>query len=112
MPQARHDLLERPQLERLLQHRTARPPYELRGLLRRDVARRENDPLQNLGRDCRDVIVELDTSTNEAILLFGLFVAGTMALVMWRHRVNLAGGDLMHLIAADRVEPAPTRLPS
>ena len=44
--------------------------------------------------------------------LFGLFVAGTMALVMWRHRVNLAGGDLMHLIAADRVEPAPTRLPS
>jgi hypothetical protein len=35
-----------------------------------------------------------------------------MALVMWRHRVNLAAGDLMHLIAADRVEPAPTRLPS
>lgn len=58
------------------------------------------------------LLVFLGISTNEAILLFGLFVAGTMALVMWRHRVNLARGDLMHLIAADRVEPAPTRLPS
>jgi hypothetical protein len=58
------------------------------------------------------LLVFLGISTNEAILLFGLFVAGTMALVMWRHRVNLAAGDLMHLIAADRVEPAPTRLPS
>ena len=58
------------------------------------------------------LLVFLGISTNEAILLFGLFVAGTMALVMWRHRVNLAAGDLMHLIAADRVEPARTRLPS
>jgi len=58
------------------------------------------------------LLVFLGISTNEAILLFGLFVAGTMALVMWRHRVNLAGGDLMHLIAAERVEPARTRLPS
>jgi len=58
------------------------------------------------------LLVFLGISTNEAILLFGLFVAGTMALVMWRHRVNLAGGDLMRLIAADRVEPARTRLPS
>ena len=58
------------------------------------------------------LLVFLGISTNEAILLFGLFVAGTMTLVMWRHRVNLAAGDLMHLIAADRVEPAPTRLPS
>ena len=58
------------------------------------------------------LLVFLGISTNEAILLFGLFVAGTMALVMWRHRVNLAAGDLMHLIAAERVEPARTRLPS
>ena len=58
------------------------------------------------------LLVFLGISTNEAILLFGLFVAGTMALVMWRHRVNLTGGDLMRLIAADRVEPARTRLPS
>jgi LPLT family lysophospholipid transporter-like MFS transporter len=58
------------------------------------------------------LLVFLGISTNEAILLFGLFVAGTMTLVMWRHHVNLAAGDLMHLIAADRVEPAPTRLPS
>jgi hypothetical protein len=29
--------------------------------------------------------------------------------VMWRHRVNVAAGDLMHLMGADRVEPAPNR---
>jgi LPLT family lysophospholipid transporter-like MFS transporter len=36
-----------------------------------------------------------------AIVLFGLFVAGTMALVMWRHRRNHAEGDLLRLIGAD-----------
>jgi hypothetical protein len=55
------------------------------------------------------LLVFLGVSTNEAIVLFGLFVAGTMALVMWRHRINLAAGDLTHLIAADRVEPTPNR---
>ena len=58
------------------------------------------------------LLVFLGVSTNEVIVLFGLFVAGTMALVMWRHRINLAAGDLMHLIAADRVEPTPNRWPS
>jgi LPLT family lysophospholipid transporter-like MFS transporter len=38
---------------------------------------------------------------NAAIVLFGVFVAGTMALVMWRHRRNQAEGDLLHLIGAD-----------
>jgi MFS transporter, LPLT family, lysophospholipid transporter len=55
------------------------------------------------------LLVFLGVSTNEVIVLFGLFVAGTMALIMWRHRINLATGDLMHLIAADRVEPTPNR---
>jgi MFS family permease len=44
------------------------------------------------------VIVHVGLSTNAAIVLFGLFVAGAMTLVMWRHRQNLAAGDVMHLI--------------
>ena len=36
------------------------------------------------------------------IVLFGLFVAGTMGLVMWRHKINLATGDLLNLLAGDR----------
>jgi MFS transporter, LPLT family, lysophospholipid transporter len=55
------------------------------------------------------LLVFLGASTNEVIVLFGLFVAGMMALVMWRHRINLAAGDLMHLIAPDRVEPTPNQ---
>src|SRR6266566_3284843 len=55
------------------------------------------------------VLVFLGVSTNQVIVLFGLFVAGMMLLVMWRHRINLAAGDLMHLIATERVEPTPNR---
>ena len=55
------------------------------------------------------LLVFLGVSTNEVIVLFGLFIAGTMLLVMWRHRINLAAGDLMHLIAPERVEPTPNR---
>jgi MFS family permease len=51
------------------------------------------------------VIVHVGLSTNAAIIMFGLFVAGAMALVMWRHRQNLAAGDLMHLVAGERAEP-------
>ena len=50
------------------------------------------------------VIVHVGLSTNAAIVLFGLFVAGAMALVMWRHRQNLAAGDVMHLVAGDHAE--------
>ena len=45
------------------------------------------------------LLVFLGLSTNEVIVLFGLFVAGTMALVMWRHRINVAAGDLLQLLA-------------
>jgi hypothetical protein len=55
------------------------------------------------------LLVFFGLSTNEVIAIFGLFVAATMLLVMWRHRVNLASGDLMHLIAAERAEPTPGR---
>ena len=50
------------------------------------------------------VIVHVGLSTNAAIVLFGLFVASAMALVMWRHRQNLAAGDVMHLVAGDQAE--------
>ncbi len=45
------------------------------------------------------LLVFLGLSTNEVIILFGLFVAGTMALVMWRHRINVATADLLQLLA-------------
>src|SRR6266567_1514243 len=52
------------------------------------------------------VLVFLGLSTNTVILLFGLFVSGTMALVIWRHRINVASGDLRHLLAGvERPEP-------
>jgi hypothetical protein len=48
------------------------------------------------------MLVFLGLSTNEVIVLFGLFVAGTMGLVMWRHKINVATGDLLHMLAGDR----------
>jgi len=50
------------------------------------------------------VVVHMGLSTNAAIVLFGLFVASAMLLVMWRHRHNLATGDLRHLIAVERAD--------
>src|ERR1700694_259493 len=55
------------------------------------------------------LMVRSGVSVNAAVVLFGMFVGGAMLLVMWRHRVNLATGDLMHLIPADRVKPTPNR---
>ncbi len=55
------------------------------------------------------LIIHAGLSTNAAIVLFGLFVSGTMLLVMWRHRLNLATGDLLHLVAAERVEAKAPR---
>jgi hypothetical protein len=56
------------------------------------------------------LLVFLGVSTNMAIVLFGLFVAGAMVLVMWRHRLNLATSDLLHLVSVERSEPKPGRL--
>jgi MFS family permease len=55
------------------------------------------------------VLVHAGASTNAAIVLFGLFVAAAMVLVMWRHRHNLASGDLRHLIAVERAEAKARR---
>ncbi|HTS23863.1 MAG TPA: lysophospholipid transporter LplT [Casimicrobiaceae bacterium] len=57
------------------------------------------------------VVVHAGLSTNAAIVLFGLFVAASMVLVMWRHRHNLATSDLRHLIAVERAEAkAPAKV--
>jgi MFS family permease len=56
------------------------------------------------------VIVHVGLSTNAAIVLFGMFVAGAMLLVMWRHRHNLATGDLRHLIAVERAEAKAAKI--
>jgi MFS family permease len=53
------------------------------------------------------LLVHYGMSINAAIVLFGLFVAGMMALVMWRHRLNLAAGDLLHLVTTERPEARP-----
>jgi MFS family permease len=53
------------------------------------------------------LMVSAGLSVYTAIVLFGLFVSGTMALVMLRHRRNQARGDQLHLIAADVHAAAP-----
>jgi len=53
------------------------------------------------------LLVYLGLSTNTVILLFGLLVAGVMALVMWRHRINATTGDMIPLPSAERVKPSP-----
>ena len=55
------------------------------------------------------LLVHFGLSINASIVLFGLFVAGTMGLVMWRHRLNLASGDLLHLVSVERTEAKPGR---
>jgi MFS transporter, LPLT family, lysophospholipid transporter len=56
------------------------------------------------------LLIHFGLSINATIVLFGLFVSGAMLLVMWRHRRNLAAGDLLHLVAVER-GPRPERLP-
>jgi MFS family permease len=48
------------------------------------------------------LMVRLGLSVSSAIVLFGLFVTCVMLLVMWRHRLNQAQGDLMHLVGAEK----------
>ena len=53
------------------------------------------------------VMLSAGLTVYAAIVLFGCFVSGTMALVMLRHRRNRTQGDLLHLIAADPHAAAP-----
>ncbi len=59
---------------------------------------------------CYAVIVYAGLSINAAIVLFGLFVAIAMLLVIWRHRLNVAAGDVKHLVAVERAEAKAGRL--
>jgi len=46
-------------------------------------------------------MVTMGMTVETAILMFGVFVSGTMGLVMLRHRRNHAQADLLHLIGGD-----------
>jgi uncharacterized membrane protein len=50
------------------------------------------------------LLIRMSVSANTAIILFGVFVAGTMALVLMRHRANQARVDSLHLIGIETVE--------
>jgi hypothetical protein len=47
-------------------------------------------------------LVRLNVHVNVIIVLFGLFVAGTMALVLYRHRRNQSQFDSLHLIGSEK----------
>jgi hypothetical protein len=36
------------------------------------------------------------------VVIFGLFVATAMLLVIWRHRYNQTRGDSLHLVGLDK----------
>jgi LPLT family lysophospholipid transporter-like MFS transporter len=48
------------------------------------------------------LLIRMDVSVNAAIVLFGVFVSGTMALVLMRHRKNQAQSDSLHLIGMEK----------
>src|SRR5437867_2230994 len=52
------------------------------------------------------LLVFAGLSTNAVILLFGLMVTGVMVLVIWRHRINLATGNQLHLVTVQQAERA------
>ena len=46
-------------------------------------------------------MIQAGVSVNTAIVMFGLFVAGAMTLVLVRHRMNQAQADSLHLIGLE-----------
>ena len=48
------------------------------------------------------LMMRTGVSANMAIILFGVFVSGTMALVLVRHRMNQAQGDSLYLVGIDK----------
>ena len=48
------------------------------------------------------LMVRSGMSVSSAIILFGVFVTGSMLLVMWRHRANQREFDSLHLIGMDK----------
>jgi LPLT family lysophospholipid transporter-like MFS transporter len=47
-------------------------------------------------------MIKADVHINTVIIMFGLFVASTMILVMWRHRYNQRRADSLHLIGMEK----------
>jgi len=47
-------------------------------------------------------LVRSGMAVSTAIILFGVFVTGSMLLVMWRHRANQREFDSLHLIGMDK----------
>jgi len=47
------------------------------------------------------LMVRSGISVNNAVVIFGLFVASAMLLVIWRHRLNQKQSDSIHLIQAE-----------
>lgn len=48
------------------------------------------------------LLIKLDLSAAATMLLFGVFVAGSMGLVIWKHRKNQNEYDSTHLIGEDK----------
>jgi MFS family permease len=48
------------------------------------------------------MMAHMGLSVYAAIVMFGLFVAGCMMLVIWRYRHNCSRSDMSHLIAVER----------
>ncbi len=48
------------------------------------------------------LMVRVGISIDSAVMLFGTFVTCTMLLVMWRHRLNQAQFDSLHLVGIDK----------
>jgi MFS family permease len=48
------------------------------------------------------LMVRSGMAVGTAIILFGVFVTGSMILVMWRHRANQREFDSLHLIGMDK----------
>ena len=48
------------------------------------------------------LMVRSGLSVNSAVVIFGVFVASTMLLVIWRHRYNQTRGDSLHLVGVDK----------
>jgi MFS family permease len=48
------------------------------------------------------MMVRSGISVSAAIVVFGLFVTSAMVLVIWRHRVNQARGDSLHLVGLEK----------
>jgi len=48
------------------------------------------------------LMVRSGLSVNSAVVIFGVFVASAMLLVIWRHRYNQTRGDSLHLVGLDQ----------